>query len=116
MRVHPVTGIYKLHDGTDFRAYCGTPIRAAASGRVLWARYRVGYGNQVAMDHGVVGGDPLMTSYSHLSRFSTSLGRAGVQGGGHRLLGFNRLFDRVPSALHGVLRRRAHESDALPLT
>ncbi|HEY9379105.1 MAG TPA: M23 family metallopeptidase, partial [Jiangellaceae bacterium] len=74
MRVHPVTGIYKLHDGTDFRAYCGTPIRAAASGRVLWARYRVGYGNQVAMDHGVVGGDPLMTSYSHLSRFSTYWG------------------------------------------
>jgi murein DD-endopeptidase MepM/ murein hydrolase activator NlpD len=72
MRVHPVTGIYKLHDGTDFRAYCGTPIRAAAGGRVLWARYRVGYGNQVAIDHGVVGGNPLMTSYSHLSRFSAS--------------------------------------------
>ena len=74
MRVHPVTGVYKLHDGTDFRAYCGTPIRAAASGRVLWARYRVGYGNQVAIDHGVVRGDPLMTSYSHLSRFSASWG------------------------------------------
>ena len=74
MRVHPVTGIYKLHDGTDFRAYCGTPIRAAAEGRVLWARYRGGYGNQVAINHGVVGGDPLMTSYSHLSRFSASWG------------------------------------------
>jgi murein DD-endopeptidase MepM/ murein hydrolase activator NlpD len=70
MRVHPVTGVYKLHDGTDFRAYCGTPIRAAASGRVIWARYRGGYGNQVALNHGVVGGDPLMTSYSHLSRYS----------------------------------------------
>jgi murein DD-endopeptidase MepM/ murein hydrolase activator NlpD len=74
MRVHPVTGIYKLHDGTDFRAYCGTPIRAAASGRVLWARYRGGYGNQVAIDHGVIDGDPLMTSYSHLSRFSAYWG------------------------------------------
>jgi murein DD-endopeptidase MepM/ murein hydrolase activator NlpD len=74
MRVHPVTGIYKLHDGTDFRASCGTPIRAAASGRVLWARYRGGYGNQVAIDHGVIGGDALMTSYSHLSRYSASWG------------------------------------------
>jgi len=74
MRVHPVTGIYKLHDGTDFRAYCGTPIRTAASGRVLWARYRGGYGNQVAVDHGVVGGNPLVTSYSHLSRYSASWG------------------------------------------
>jgi murein DD-endopeptidase MepM/ murein hydrolase activator NlpD len=74
MRVHPVTGIYKLHDGTDFRAYCGTPIRAAAAGRVLWARYRGGYGNQVAIDHGVVAGNPLMTSYSHLSRYSAYWG------------------------------------------
>ena len=74
MRVHPVTGVYKLHDGTDFRAYCGTPIRAAAAGRVLWARYRGGYGNQVAIDHGDVGGNALMTSYSHLSRFSASSG------------------------------------------
>ena len=74
MRIHPVTGVYKLHDGTDFRAHCGTPIRAAAPGRVLWSRYRGGYGNQVAVDHGVIGGDALMTSYSHLSRFSASRG------------------------------------------
>jgi murein DD-endopeptidase MepM/ murein hydrolase activator NlpD len=44
MRVHPVTGVYKLHDGTDFRAYCGTSIRASAGGIVQWARYRGGYG------------------------------------------------------------------------
>jgi murein DD-endopeptidase MepM/ murein hydrolase activator NlpD len=80
MRVHPVTGVYKLHDGTDFRAYCGTPIRAAAGGRVLWARYRGGYGNQVAIDHGVVGGNALMTSYSHLLRFAASSGERVSQG------------------------------------
>ncbi|HEY9379177.1 MAG TPA: M23 family metallopeptidase, partial [Jiangellaceae bacterium] len=74
MRVHPVTGVYKLHDGTDFRARCGTQIRAAAGGRVIWARYRGGYGNQVAIDHGVVGGNALMTSYSHLSRFAAGRG------------------------------------------
>jgi murein DD-endopeptidase MepM/ murein hydrolase activator NlpD len=80
MRIHPVTGVYKLHDGTDFRAHCGTPIRAAAPGRVLWARYRGGYGNQVAVDHGVIGGDALMTSYSHLSRFSASRGEGVSRG------------------------------------
>jgi murein DD-endopeptidase MepM/ murein hydrolase activator NlpD len=69
MRVHPVTGVYKLHDGTDFRAYCGTPIRAAAAGTVEWARYRGGYGNQVLISH-----SSLMTSYSHLSRFAASSG------------------------------------------
>jgi murein DD-endopeptidase MepM/ murein hydrolase activator NlpD len=69
MRVHPVTGVYKLHDGTDFRAFCGTPIRASVAGRVEWARYRGGYGNQVA-----VSGGRFVTTYSHLSRFAVSPG------------------------------------------
>lgn len=70
MRLHPVTGVYKLHDGTDFRAYCGTPIRAAVAGRVEWAYYRGGYGNQVA-----VSGGKYVTTYSHLSRFAVSSGQ-----------------------------------------
>ncbi len=76
MRVHPVTGVYKLHDGTDFRAYCGTSIRASAAGTVQWARYRGGYGNQVLVDHG----SPFMTSYSHLSRFAVSSGERVAKG------------------------------------
>lgn len=75
MRVHPITGIYKLHDGTDFRAYCGTPIRAAADGTVQWANYRGGYGNQVAISHG-----GKVTTYSHLSRFSTHSGERVARG------------------------------------
>jgi murein DD-endopeptidase MepM/ murein hydrolase activator NlpD len=66
MRVHPITGVYKLHDGTDFGSGCGTPIRAAGSGRVIWAKNRSGYGYQLAIDHGVVRGVNLVTSYSHL--------------------------------------------------
>src|SRR5665647_1774024 len=27
MRRHPITGVWKLHDGTDFGASCGSPIR-----------------------------------------------------------------------------------------
>jgi murein DD-endopeptidase MepM/ murein hydrolase activator NlpD len=80
MRVHPITGVYKLHDGTDLRAYCGTPIRAAHDGRVEWATYRGGYGNQVLVDHGTVQGNHLMTSYSHLSRFALSSGARVSQG------------------------------------
>jgi len=74
MRVHPVTGIYKLHDGTDFRARCGVPIRAAYGGTVRWATYRGGYGNQVAINHGVVEDRGTVTSYSHLSRFAVNSG------------------------------------------
>jgi len=66
MRVHPITGVYKLHDGTDFGAGCGTPIRAAAAGRVIWAKNRGGYGYQLAIDHGVIRGVNLVTSYSHM--------------------------------------------------
>lgn len=80
MRTHPITGVRKLHDGTDFSAGCGTPIKAAASGTVQWAEYRGGYGNQVLVDHGSVGGTPLMTSYSHLSQFAVSPGATVSQG------------------------------------
>ena len=50
---NPVTGIYKLHDGTDFGVGCGTPVHAAASGTVIQTALTVGYGNQLVIDHGV---------------------------------------------------------------
>lgn len=75
MRTHPITGVYKLHDGTDFRASCGTPIRASAGGTVEWATYQGGYGNQVA-----VSGGRYVTTYSHLSSFAVSAGSQVSQG------------------------------------
>jgi murein DD-endopeptidase MepM/ murein hydrolase activator NlpD len=80
MRLHPVLGYWKLHDGTDYGAPCGTPIYAARSGTVSWATYRGGYGNQVLINHGWVNGAPLMTSYSHMSAFSVSAGQRVSQG------------------------------------
>jgi murein DD-endopeptidase MepM/ murein hydrolase activator NlpD len=74
MRFHPILHYYKLHDGTDFGAACGTPIRAADSGRVLSAYYSTGYGNQVLIDHGIERGVSLSTSYNHLSRYAVSSG------------------------------------------
>src|SRR5690625_3686319 len=74
MRVHPVTGVYKLHDGTDFSAQCGVEIRSVAGGTVQWAERRGAYGTQVAIDHGSVSGDTTVTSYSHLSGYAVSSG------------------------------------------
>lgn len=74
MRVHPITGVYKLHDGTDFNAQCGVEIRSVASGTVQWAESRGAYGNQIAVDHGSVSGDTTVTSYSHLSGYAVSSG------------------------------------------
>jgi murein DD-endopeptidase MepM/ murein hydrolase activator NlpD len=74
MRVHPVTGVYKLHDGTDFGVGCGTPVRAAASGTVIQAANVPGYGNQLVIDHGAMRGAGVATSYSHLMRFARGYG------------------------------------------
>ncbi len=74
-RIHPIYGVNRLHAGTDFRAYCGTPIYAAAGGKVEWAKFRSGYGNQVMMSHGIVGGKVLMTSYNHLQSFNVGAGQ-----------------------------------------
>jgi murein DD-endopeptidase MepM/ murein hydrolase activator NlpD len=75
MRVHPVLGYRRLHAGTDFRAYCGTPILAAQSGTVLYARTLPGLGNQVLVNHGYANGSSVMSSYNHLSAFAVSSGQ-----------------------------------------
>jgi murein DD-endopeptidase MepM/ murein hydrolase activator NlpD len=74
-RVHPITGERRLHDGTDFAASCGTPIRAPAPGRVTDVGMRGPYGLQVALDHGTLGSVALATSASHLSRAAVTAGQ-----------------------------------------
>ena len=80
MRYHPVLHYWRLHAGTDFRAYCGTPIYASAEGKVEWARMMSGFGNQVMIDHGIVKGNSLFTSYNHLSRFAVHSGQYVARG------------------------------------
>ncbi|MCW2829465.1 MAG: hypothetical protein JWP31_157 [Aeromicrobium sp.] len=74
MRVHPVTGVYKLHDGTDFGVACGTPIRAAASGTIIEQYFNGAYGNRVIINHGVKRGVNVVTTYNHLSGYAASAG------------------------------------------
>ncbi len=76
MRLHPITGVYKLHDGIDFGAACGLDVLAADSGRVTWAMYKSGYGYQVKVDHG----RGVSTSYSHLSGYLVASGDAVKRG------------------------------------
>jgi murein DD-endopeptidase MepM/ murein hydrolase activator NlpD len=80
MRVHPITGVYKLHDGTDLGSGCGTPIKAAASGTVTDRYYNSAYGNRVFIDHGIVSGRHMVTSYNHLSSFAVAKGAWVSQG------------------------------------
>jgi murein DD-endopeptidase MepM/ murein hydrolase activator NlpD len=52
-----------FHYGIDISAPTGTPVRAAASGRVIVAGWMGGYGNLIVVDHG----NGLATAYAHLS-------------------------------------------------
>ena len=74
MRFHPILHYWKLHDGTDFGAGCGTPIKAAASGVVTDRYYNGGYGNRVFISHGVINGSSITTVYNHLSRYKARVG------------------------------------------
>lgn len=65
-RVDPINGIASFHNGLDIASVCGSPIVAAAAGTVVMAGPAGGYGNRVVVDHGVIGGNHLATSYSHL--------------------------------------------------
>ena len=71
MRVHPVTGIFKLHTGTDIRAPIGANFIAANDGVVVKAGWNNAYGNMVMINHG--GG--VMTLYAHGSHICVELGQ-----------------------------------------
>jgi murein DD-endopeptidase MepM/ murein hydrolase activator NlpD len=75
MRFHPVLHYWKLHDGTDFGAACGTAIRASYSGRVAERYYNAGYGNRLMIDHGYIGSRYLTTGYNHASHYVVRVGQ-----------------------------------------
>jgi murein DD-endopeptidase MepM/ murein hydrolase activator NlpD len=75
MRFHPILHYWRMHTGQDFAVPCGTPVHAAASGRIVSTGWAGGYGNEITIDHGRLNGRGLATTYNHLSRF--------VRTGGH---------------------------------
>ena len=81
-RKNPVTGVNKLHAGTDFAAPGGTPIYAAASGYVQVAGWSSGgYGNYVIIFHGKMSdGNQYSTLYGHMRSVATSAGKYVQQG------------------------------------
>lgn len=76
MRTHPITGIYKLHTGTDIGAPYGAQFIAANDGVVVKAAYNRAYGNMVIIDHG--GG--ISTLYAHGSEILVQEGDTVFQG------------------------------------
>ena len=68
MRFHPILHILRLHAGIDFGAPVGSPVRAAADGKVEIAGPVSGFGNHVRIQH-----KGFETSYSHLSEIPTAV-------------------------------------------
>ena len=66
----------RMHTGIDIAVGYGTPIHAAASGRVIYAGWMDGYGNLVFIDHG----NGLSTGYAHQSQIAVSTGQSVTQG------------------------------------
>lgn len=77
-RVHPTTGVYKLHTGVDISGsgISGANIYAAKNGTVLKGGYHRAYGNYCLINHG----DGTATLYAHMSTLMTSVGSTVTQG------------------------------------
>lgn len=76
MRVHPITGQYKLHTGVDIGAPMGANFIAANDGIVVKSEYNSAYGRMVIIDHG--GG--ISTLYAHGSEFLVEVGQTVKRG------------------------------------
>lgn len=70
-RRHPILDVVRPHEGTDYGAPTGTPIKAAGVGRVISAGWKGGYGRAVVLQHG----DNITTLYAHMSRLGKGIKR-----------------------------------------
>jgi len=75
-RVDPFKGTRAFHEGLDFTARMGTPIRAAADGIVTTSGRTSAYGNLVKLNHGA----GLETRYAHASKLLVKKGERVVKG------------------------------------
>lgn len=73
----PYTG--ESHTGIDIAAPTGTPVRAAAAGRVIHTDWYGGYGNLLKIAHNGPGG-PFETWYGHLSGYAVTEGQTVAPG------------------------------------
>jgi murein DD-endopeptidase MepM/ murein hydrolase activator NlpD len=64
-RKHPILNTIRAHNGVDYAAKTGTPIRATGDGKVVFRGVKGGYGNTIILQHG----QRYSTLYAHMSRF-----------------------------------------------
>ena len=82
-RKHPILGVVRQHLGVDLAAPRGTPIMAAADGRIVSQGTNGGFGKQIIIAHG----NDYRTHYGHLSRFKKGL-KAGSRVKQKQIIGY----------------------------
>ena len=65
-RYHPILGRWRSHDGVDYAAPRGTPIKAAGDGKVVWRGRKGGYGRTIVIKHG----NKYSTLYAHMRGYA----------------------------------------------
>lgn len=69
VRMHPVLGFSKMHEGVDFGSPTGAPIYAAGDGVVEQAGWYSSYGRYVKIRHN----NQIETAYGHMNGFAANL-------------------------------------------
>ena len=77
-RMHPVLHKIRAHNGVDYAASIGSPVRTTGNGTVHYAGRRNGCGNEIVIKHS----NDYSTRYCHLSKFKENLkkGKKVIQG------------------------------------
>lgn len=68
-RKHPILNRVRKHEGIDYAAPRGTPIKAAGKGKVIFAGVKGGYGNVIILKHG----QKYSTLYAHMNHFARGM-------------------------------------------
>ena len=76
MRFHPILQTWRKHNGVDYAAPTGTPVRTVGDGVVDFSGWQNGYGNVVEVRHN----SERSTLYAHLSRVDVKKGQRVEQG------------------------------------
>jgi murein DD-endopeptidase MepM/ murein hydrolase activator NlpD len=82
-RRHPVLNRMRMHNGTDYAASSGTPVRAIGDGTVVRANYNASYGNVIDVRHS----NGYVTRYAHLKGFAKGV-RSGARVGMGETIGY----------------------------
>ena len=71
LRRHPILGTLRAHQGMDYAAARGTPVRALGDGTVIFAGWKGGYGRVLEIRHR----NGFVTRYGHLNGFAPGIRR-----------------------------------------